>query len=36
MNNGVLFTDSYYGIRNQMNESKVEKKVNKVYFCKRE
>ena len=25
MNSGMVFTDSYYGLRNQVNEKKVEK-----------
>ena len=34
MNSGMVFTDSYYGLRNQVNEKKVEKKVNKVNLVK--
>ena len=30
----MVFTDSYYGLRNQVNEKKVEKKVNKVNLVK--
>ena len=34
MNNGLVFTESYYRIGNQVNEKKVEKKVNKVNLIK--
>ena len=34
MNSGMVFTESYYGLRNQVNEKKVEKKVNKVNLVK--
>ncbi len=34
MNNGVVFTESYYGVRNQVSEKKTGKKVSKVNLIK--
>ena len=34
MNSGMVFTESYYGMRNQVNEKKAEKKVSKVNLIK--
>ncbi|MBQ1984178.1 MAG: hypothetical protein II232_06085 [Spirochaetaceae bacterium] len=34
MNNGMVFTESYYRIGNQVNEKKAEKKVSKVNLIK--